>query len=168
LSLRIRLTLTYSVLLAVAITALGVLLYVTMGRALNEEADRRLEVRAEEAQVALWDNSPTLQVLNAEKLDATPLGQIDSPGLGLEVLDLSGQVRGASRNLQDRPLPLDDMSMETARSGKAAFEDLEFEGGRVVRVLYAPVLVNGKAPRCCGSANPASPWWKRWPTFVSS
>ncbi|MDE3074101.1 MAG: HAMP domain-containing protein [Chloroflexota bacterium] len=145
-SLRLKLTLTYSLLVAGILAALGITLYVTMQQTLFAEMDQRLRVRSDEVQYALWPgaNNPTLADLTPDKLDLSPLADIDAPELFVQVVGLDGTVLGTSSTLKGRDLPVDQASFASAAHAVPAFADIDIPGHRGVRVLSAPVFVKGK------------------------
>ncbi|MHB8618756.1 MAG: sensor histidine kinase [Chloroflexota bacterium] len=142
-SLRLRLTLTYSALVAIVIVAFGGFLYVSMWETLNSEMDRRLQVRADEVQLALWPepHSPTLGDLSPSKLDLSPLADLNAPGLYVQVLNLSGTVIATSDSLKGITLPTDSANFSQVRGGKSVFSDVTVPGYPSIRVLSVPITV---------------------------
>ena len=61
-SLRLRLTLTYGVLLTLTLISFGLVLYVMMRQNIEDEADRRLRIRSQQVSATLWPANIHLQV----------------------------------------------------------------------------------------------------------
>lgn len=141
-SLRLRLTVAYGLVVALVVAVLGATLYVTMATRLSREMDQRLRVRADEVQYALWPgpDHPTAEDLRPSKLDLSPLADLDAPTLHVQVLDTSGAVLKLSDNLQGHPLPVGREHLTAALLGRATFSDA-IEAGRPLRVLSVPILV---------------------------
>lgn len=145
-SLRVRMSLAWALMVALVVAVLGTALYFTMQKRLADEMDRRLSVRADEVQYAIWpgQNAPTLGDLTPDKLDLSPLDDIDSAGMYVQVLDTSGNILGVSSNLQGSSMPVDDAQFQSAFAQKPAFGNVTIGGNRTIRVLSVPVLVQKK------------------------
>ncbi len=139
-SLRLRLAVTYAVVVALVVGVLGTVLYVTMRETLGAEMDQRLQVRVEEIRYALWPPqvaSPSFE-MTGRQLDLSPIAQLEAPGRYVQVLDPSGSVIGLTTNMQGTPLPIDQANLQAARRGQSVFSDVT-RGARTLRVLTAPV-----------------------------
>lgn len=145
-SLRARLTLTYSIVVAVLIAGLGVVLYVAMGRALETEMDRRLLVRASQVELTIWPDTRTLKPedLTSARLDLSPRAELDAPGTYVQVLDRAGGVVGVSENLRGATLPVESTDVASALAGRRVLSDVTVDEDTVVRVLSMPVSVSGR------------------------
>lgn len=145
-SLRLRLTLTYSVLVALILTIFSIVLYGTMRANLEAEADRRLVVRASQVELTIWPETKSLTAedLTAAKLDLSPLEDLRAPGIYVQVSDRNGNPITASENLRGVVLPLDEGAVAGAVAGKQAFRDLLLEGGRPLRLLSVPIKVRDR------------------------
>ncbi|HLG74252.1 MAG TPA: HAMP domain-containing sensor histidine kinase [Chloroflexota bacterium] len=144
--LRLRLSITYALVFALAIAVLGALLYLTMREILSVEMDRRLVVRGNEVQLALWPGPqhPTLNDLQPGRIDMSPLKDIDAAAVSVQVLSLSGTLLGSSDTLAGVSLPPDRAEFAEAVAGRDALFDLTLPSGRPARVLDMPVLVGGR------------------------
>src|SRR5262249_7341377 len=108
-SLRLRLTLTYSALVALILAIFGTVLYASMRQTLEAEMDRRLQVRAAQVELTIWPGTRSLtpEDLPVAKLDLSPLVDLDAPNVYVQVLDRSGQVIATSASLLGGALPVD-------------------------------------------------------------
>jgi heavy metal sensor kinase len=142
-SLRLRLTLTYSALVALILGVFGAVLYASMRQNLEAEMDRRLQVRASQVELTIWPGTRFLTPddLTAAKLDLSPLDDLDAPGLYVQVLDRDGQVIASSESLRGATLPVDPRGVAAALAGKRALGDVVVEQGATVRALSVPITV---------------------------
>lgn len=145
-SLRLRLTLTYSVLVALILTVFSIVLYGTMRANLEAEADRRLVVRASQVELTIWPETKSLtpEDLTAAKLDLSPLEDLRAPSIYVQVSDRDGNPIVASENLRGVALPVDEEALVGAREGRQTFDDLVLEGGRPLRLLTLPVKLRDR------------------------
>ena len=134
-SLRLRLTLLYSAILATTLIAFGALLYVTLSRAtLNLVAERL----ADEAQqlIAAREFQLNRIVLPARKFVTSETF--------VQTRSLDGQVTDRTDNLSDFILPLSDTALATLDRGKAATETAVVGDERLL--VYTRVLKVGGQP----------------------
>lgn len=145
-SLRLRLTLTYSLFVAIVVVVFGGVLYIIMRQQLGNDMDRRLHIRASQVQLAIFPGTSSLTPadLTRAKLDLSPLADLDAPGLYVQVLDRTGAVVATSETLAGTALPESPASVGTALSGKQSFAGVQIRSGRSVRVLSVPVTSEGK------------------------
>lgn len=144
-SLRLRLTLTYGLLLVLVVAAFGSVLFFSMSQALQQEMDRRLEVRAGQVQLALWHGAPpaSLDAISSSTLDLSPLGIQSAQSLYVQIVAPDGVVRARSTGLQAAALPVERLSFQDALSGRRAFNDVVVGGNHPVRILSVPIAVGG-------------------------
>jgi len=144
-TVRLRLALTYSLMMAALLGAGSVVLYLTMRETLGAEMDRRLQIRASEVRLAIWSQpgDPELDDFTSGQIDLAPLSGLDAPRLLVQALDDAGNVLATSSNLR-LPLPVPAREYATAVQGKPAFGDVRIENGEDVRVFNTPISVDGK------------------------
>src|SRR4029079_8694741 len=92
LSLKLRLTLVYSLFTALTITILGITLYNVAYNDLQNEVDRRLEVRAEQVQASLFPGTRPQSAEGLTSVDMKPLSAVGSSGIFVEVRNTQGDV----------------------------------------------------------------------------
>jgi signal transduction histidine kinase len=148
-SLRLRLTLTYSLLLVLTLVAFGTVLYLLMGQNLNQELDRRLRIRAQQITSTIWPNTSSLTAfsLKAVRLDFSPLSELASQPLYVQVLDPAGEVLATSGNLSGYNLPVRPEDLEETYAGGEKVSDYQVGDGSV-RVFNS--LVRGADGRVVG------------------
>lgn len=137
-SLRIRLTLLYSLLFAVLIAAFGVIVYVQTSRRLYSSVDDTLRTRADRVIAESKDGGETgVSGINA---DQSVLDEIAAPGVYVEILDSFGQVVARSSNLAGAP-PVHPSRAVPPGDGIAETHDTSND--ERVRVLYQQIAVPG-------------------------
>lgn len=121
-------------------------LYGIMQDRLRADLDRRLQIRASEVRLAVWSepSDPDWEDLLAGQVDLAPLSELDAPGLRVQTLDLTGRVLATSHNLQGVPIRLDPRLYASALEGKPAFASVTQPDGENMRVISAPITVDGK------------------------
>ncbi|MFI5269230.1 MAG: hypothetical protein ACHQ7M_17790, partial [Chloroflexota bacterium] len=142
-SVRLKLALTYSLMMAALLGLGSVVLYLTMRQTLGVELDRRLQIRASEVRLAVWSEpgDPEPEDILPGQVDLSPLSELDAPGVFVEALDLSNQVLATSPNLHETALPLAPSQYARALQGKLVFNSVTIQDGSRMRVLSAPIYV---------------------------
>src|SRR5581483_1841224 len=135
-SLRLRLTLLYSVLFAVLIGLFGTIVYTQTSKRLYSSVDDTLRTRADRILSAAAASPPQ----SALRANQSVLDEIASPGVYVEIVDPGGAVVARSRNLTGA-LPVATRRRPDA-SGPS-FETHETTNDERVRVLYED-LPNGQ------------------------
>lgn len=132
-SLRIRLTLVYSLLFAVLIAAFGIIVYLQTSTRLYSSVDDTLTLRAERI---ISESKDAAGAANALAADQNVLDEIATPGVYVEILNPDGTLYARSSNLS-QPLPV-----RTRRLGSDAgvvIETHHTSNGERVRVLYQDI-----------------------------
>lgn len=143
-SLRTRLTVVYSLVVAGVLLAFGLLLYVTLFQALSRATDQKLAWRTQQVRGTLWPVSGaslTPADLTAARLDLSPLEALDAPGLYVRVFDARGSLIGTSDNLKNGWLPTNPANVERALAGSTVSADVSAGAGRSLRLRTTPVNV---------------------------
>jgi two-component system OmpR family sensor kinase len=138
-SLRLRLTLLYSLLFAVLIALFGTIVYLQTSSRLYSGVDDTLRLRAERI-VAESGTDPQ----GAIQADQSVLDEITAPGVYVEIVDRGGAVIAKSSNLS-APLPVATRRRDNAKG--ASFETHQTSNGERVRVLYDDVPGPGQGGR---------------------
>lgn len=134
-SLRLRLTLLYSLLFAVLISAFGVIIYVQTSKRLYASVDDTLRLRGDRVRSESSDSSDPAGPLQA---DQSVLDEIGAPGVYVEILRQDGSLVARSSNLA-APLPV-----RTRRSSADSIETHHTSNGERVRVLYEDIPLAGE------------------------
>lgn len=142
-SLRLRLTLAFALMLVLCIAGFGAILFVAMQRALEAEMDRRLVVRASQVQLTIWPGVSSLAAedITSARLDLSPLAALNAPTLYVQVLNRDGSVVARSANLQGAELPVEPGGLQQALRGERAFTDVFVEDDHPVRILNIPIPI---------------------------
>jgi signal transduction histidine kinase len=145
-SLRLRLTLTYALLVALILGAFSFVLYVAMRQALEAEMDRRLQVRANQVELSIWPGTTDLAAedVTFAKLNLSPLDRLNAPTLYVQVRDNDGDVIVTSSNLRGGSLPTDEPSLAMALSGQRVLGDVTIDEHHGLRILSVPISAEGK------------------------
>ena len=141
-SIRLRLTLWYSAVLAVSLIGFAVLLYVTLDHTLEAEADRQLALQAREI-------AGTSRVREGYLPDNywIVLPDIDvfaSPNIYVQVTTLEGEVQARSGTLDKAVLPVGAGALEAAKQGHSLYEEFvlgEGDDARRLRIYSAPLVL---------------------------
>ena len=143
-SVRLRLALTYSLMMAALLGLGSAVLFVIMQDRLGADLDRRLQIRASEVRLAVWSEpgDPELEDLLPGQVDLSPIAELNSPGLYVQTLDMAGRPLATSQNLHGAVLPVDRWQYAPALHGRPAYANVTQPDGQEVRVLSVPVVVN--------------------------
>lgn len=128
-SLRLRLTLLYSLLFAVLIALFGTFVYLQVSKRLYSSVDETLRTRADQ----IVKESKDEQSIQA---DPSVLDEIAAPGVYVEVLDNRGEMVARSSNLTSA-LPV--ATRRHANAPEPVFETHRTSNAESVRVLYEPL-----------------------------
>lgn len=142
-SIRQRLTVTFGVLLALVMVGFSLFVFTAVAKALSDEMDRRLLVRADQVRLALWPGGEVLG--NARVVSAMRAFDAAAPGTLVEVYDSQGEQLAASVNLGGAHLPT-KAPVPTIQTPAPVLSDGEVSDGMPVRVLVQRLVGDGGAP----------------------
>jgi two-component system OmpR family sensor kinase len=136
-SIRTRLTLWYTAVLAVFIAALSVIVYAVLAFNLTASLDRTLQDTANRV-VSSARVRPffDIQVITIPELD------VFGSNVYIEVIDQGGQIARESANLQSFASALDDVGLRRVESDRQPVYRNVKTGGAELRVLTVPLTVN--------------------------
>lgn len=141
-SLRLRLTLAYALLQVIVVGVLGLVLHAAMLQQLETEVQNRLELRAQQVELAVRPGTTSLtreELVSAELNLALLPGRI-GPAPYVQVLGKDKRVVATSDNLRGRPLPIDDASVASALAGRRSFSTTIEDGeDPPLRILSVPI-----------------------------
>lgn len=149
-SIRLRLTLLYSAILALTLIVLGAMLYGGQARlTLRDEA----QVIADMAQriVELRQAGFPLDERMLRERPMPPRGmggpvqwrRFGTPRMYVQLLSPQGQVSSYSESLEEVHLPLSEAGSDAVRNGRSWVEIASVEGERLL-IYSAPVVLNGR------------------------
>ncbi len=139
LSLRSRLTLYYTCVLALILFLFGLVLYGGLNHYLARQTDAVLVGKAQEVVKSFrgprgpfrrWIVLPNVNVFS-------------SPGLYLQVVDLQGVVLAKSQNLGLQSLPCDEETLGLAAKGDPFFQTVDADGEKL-RMYNFPLQIQGE------------------------
>ncbi len=136
-SVRLKLTLLYTGVLALTLTIFAGLVYVNMSRALYNEIDQSINTKALSVVKSIKITYPLREII---------LPNVDvfsSPDTYLQVVDPEGRLAAHSRNLGGRLLPLSESTLRKALAGKGFYETVRSDN-RTLRIYNLPLVVNGE------------------------
>jgi two-component system, OmpR family, sensor kinase len=137
LPIRLRLTLAFTLVMAVVLAAIGLTVYLRFSDDLDANVDRALRSRADDLAGLVSRTGPGLQ-------DATGQPLLEREESFAQVLDERGRVLDASAQLPDRPL-LSGAELRRARAGTITVERRSvLEADEQVRLLGAPAEAEGR------------------------
>jgi len=141
LPIRLRMALWFAFLLVTLVGAVGIFLLSTLDDVVQEQIDAALRLRASrvEREITTGDDD-RLDPSDVESglLELAPLEEFSSPGIYVQVRDITGTVIAASANLPRGELPVTHRLIEDALQDREAFETIPV-GNEQVRVLAWPV-----------------------------
>ena len=139
-SIRTRLTLWYTAVLAIFVAALGLIVYAVLAFNLTAGLDRTLQDTANQvvgsARVRPFFD---VQVITLPELN------VFGSNVYIEVVDQDGQIARKSANLQSFTHALDDAGLRWVESNHQPVTRNVRTGGAHLRVLTVPLLVNDQA-----------------------
>ena len=138
-SLRFRLTVWFTAILAVALVLFAFLVYALLYRELYTDVDASVQSKAHDAALSVRYEKG---VLTAPTRIRVPESQFRAPTLYTEIRSIGGVAIWRSDTLQGSDLPLSSESLATARGGDPVLETV-IQAGQSVRLYTAPILVNG-------------------------
>jgi two-component system, OmpR family, sensor kinase len=138
-SIRVRLTLWYTIMLATVLILFGASLYYLLTFTLLNSIDRQLETAArhltESARLV-----PSFALLGT-LIDVPNLDVFTGPGLYMQVYDTEQkQITSRSSTLGEASLPLDEQMLAAALHGQAQVET-RLVGSSPLRIFTAPVVI---------------------------
>ncbi|MCF6093072.1 HAMP domain-containing histidine kinase [Microaerobacter geothermalis] len=138
-SIRFRLTLWYTSVLAITFILIGTSLYFFLVHNLTKDLDRRLVAKAQEVyqsiEVVVDFPFPLKQLVLPE------LNVFVSPDIYLQAVNHKGEVVARSRNLGSQTLPLSANTLKNTGKGEGYIETVQVSSYRF-RIYSLPLIVN--------------------------
>lgn len=136
-SIRTRLTLWYTGLLALSLLIAGLLIYSVVGRILLASLDERLLDQAENVIGIIRAENDPLQVMLSGRAQLPSIDVFGSQYF-IQIVQLDGRAVQFSENLYGQRLPVPDVFMQNIQLGQARFATIVAEGVRL-RVASLPI-----------------------------
>lgn len=136
-SIRVRLSLWYGMVLALSFVLFAVVLYAVMARDLRGQIDSSLEKAAVVAIRALEQHGigPSLPFEDLAA-DFPELAVLDK---FFQIFSPAGKVTIQSPNVRRHDIPLSPTALEAALVGQVTFESAKFKGESPIRILSVPI-----------------------------
>ncbi len=144
-SIRLRLTLLYSFILALTLIAFGAILFVIQSQVTFDEIKVKLARQAE--------GLANLERRFARRGGGGPEFNPNLPGRWTQIRESDGAVSARTLDLGETTLPLSDMGLKTAQSGSAWVETARFEEQPLL-IYTQPVIDQNRVTRIVQVATP--------------
>ena len=143
-SIRLRLTLWYVLLLAVILATFSGGLYAILSFSMTNEVDRTLQTRAAEVQNGLTaalelQSDPRIFLIRG-RLTLPPADAFATSGIFVQIATLEGVAVSRSENMGTQTLAINQSTLSRVAQGDAVFANLAREGVPL-RVYIAPLMV---------------------------
>ncbi len=138
-SLRLRLTLFFTVVLAASLLGFSALLYVLLERALDADIDHTIASKAED--VARTSRIRGEFPVRPRRIRLPHIDAFAAPEIYIQLLDPEGQVLDRSANLGEHQLPLTADGLANGRDGEPTWDTIRLAGQRL-RLYTAPLLID--------------------------
>lgn len=144
-SIRLRLALLYSAVLATSLILSNFLLYELMARHFYALADESVASFAHHVASTILapTQSSTATSPSLENLVLPPIDAFAGPGVYVRVLGTDGLAVARSSNLRGQDLPVSRQALDVAQSGRASYGTATL-GLDEVRVYTQPIVVEGQ------------------------
>jgi heavy metal sensor kinase len=153
-SVRLRLTLWHTALVALVLAGFAALVYVVIARQLESEIDHDLQLRALQASRELRAVTRDWPQNRVRSLDVPATALVDT-SLYLQLVAPNGEVVGGSSNLPE-PLPVPSETLRQVLSGQEVHDTLGLGDGRV-ELYSTPLLLDGQVVAVLQVAAPLRP-----------
>jgi two-component system OmpR family sensor kinase len=140
-TIRLRLTLVYTLILGITLFLFGMALYLLLENRLLSDIDHELQARGKEVvrQIQVVDRFPFGL---GKWIDIPPFDIFASPDLFIQIRNMKGEVLASSSNLGEYSLPLSTETLEGARHARI-FLDTIIVNGNQVRLYVLPFSYKG-------------------------
>jgi heavy metal sensor kinase len=138
-SLRLRLTLFFTAVLAVSLLAFSGLLYLLLERTLDLDVDHAIAGKAED--VARTSRIRGEYPIRPRRIRLPQIDAFAAPETYIQLLDAEGRPVDRSANLGEHRLPLTTEALGAVRQGEPWYDSLSLDG-QPLRLYTAPLLVD--------------------------
>ena len=148
-SIRLRLTLLYTAILALTLASFGAMLYGTQSRSMRSGEERMLAETARRTaerwpfEGRQFDDRPPEErpfPLLPPRVEGAPNRVFGARSVYVQILSLEGEVINRSENLEEVVLPLSDAGWHAVKGGEPWVETVSLEGERLL-IYSEPVMV---------------------------
>ncbi|MFZ5631424.1 MAG: sensor histidine kinase [Bacillota bacterium] len=139
-SVRLRLTFLYTVVLGLTLAIFGFIVYFTMYGILRAEVDRSISTMAASV---VKSTKISRASFDLREVILPDVDVFSSPGTYLQVLDAGGRLVTRSGNLGLQFLPMSEDTLRTAAAGREFYENVRY-GRQVIRIYNYPLILDGQ------------------------
>lgn len=144
LTIRTKLTLWYTSLLALSLIASVVFLYIAVERAMIAAADARLNFLAETmARTIIKPHAALILPENFDILMEKFFG-LKTSGNYIQIMDELGNIKSRSTTLAGFHLPLSSKAIRNAKENKFTYETVDYIGRQPLRIITYPVTADNR------------------------
>ena len=145
-SIRLRLTLLYTAILALTLASLGGMLYSTQSQSMRSSGEQLLAGLAQRVVERLQADDRKLEDFGRPPFpprdEDAPDQKFGIPPTYMQLVSSAGQVISRSENLDEVILPLSDAGLQAVQGGESWVETASVEDERLL-VYSAPVVIEG-------------------------
>jgi two-component system OmpR family sensor kinase len=138
-SLRLRLTLFFTIVLAASLLALSALLYVMLDHTLALDVDHAIASKAED--VARTSRIRGEYPIRPRRIRLPHIDAFAAPEIYIQLLNAEGEPVDRSANLGEHQLPLTPAALQHGREGNSWYDTLSL-AGQTLRLYTAPLLID--------------------------
>jgi two-component system, OmpR family, sensor kinase len=142
-SIRTRLTLWYTGLLAISLLLIGILIYSIVGRILLTILDERLMAQAEDVIALIQAENDPMRVMLSGRAQLPAIDVFGSQYF-IQIVQLDGRAVQLSENLRGQRLPVPDEFMNQVVLGEPRYSVVSMEDARL-RAASLPIPLGGRA-----------------------
>lgn len=140
-SIRVRLTIWYTLVLGAALVIFGVGLYTLLDRIMNGQVEDEVRARAGQITSFIQSRADPMRLLVSRQVELPSVDIFSTADVFVQILDSSGEVVVRSANLGQRLMPLRQDSFDANLRG----EDLVYTlaaGDASLRIYSAPLIID--------------------------
>jgi two-component system OmpR family sensor kinase len=145
-TLRLRLTIFYTILLGITLIAFSAAVFLLLQNSLMREVDSVLLSSASEVENQILANATerTLPGVSILTFDASPIREFKTPGIYIQILDVQAHIVAQSANLSGEIMPLNPDLLQAALAGESTLTTTNpGRPAEPLRVLTKPLIVTG-------------------------
>ncbi len=143
-TIRTRLTLWYTGLLALTLLLLGILIYSVVGRILLVNLQERLSAQAQDVVEAIQQENDPMAVMASGNVRLPPIETFGSQYF-IQIVQLNGVTRQISENLRGQQLPRDRMMLQNPDVERPHFMTVPAGNGVRLHMASLAIPIGGRA-----------------------
>lgn len=139
-SIRKKITLWFSLLVAILFAVFCIVLYQFMSNSMNQKINEQMYLKSDEVirQIAVYPSTLFFNEVVLPDVDV-----FINPGIYLQLLDDQYRIISRSSNLGNQHIPLSNQAYDKTKAGQSYIEDIHGKD-QAIRILYRPIMVEKK------------------------